>query len=226
MEKIIILGKGGHAGSLVDALERENKYEIAGYVVNAEEKETVCDRYPIIGNDTDLKKIFQSGIKNAALGIGFLGKSDLRERLWETLKGIGFMLPVICDSSAILARNVQIGEGSFIGKGAVVNANACIGKMCIINTGAIIEHDCKVEDFSHISVGSVLCGNVQIGKSVLVGANATVIQGVTVGDKCVIGAGTTVRRNVEECYMVYNNEKTVKVFGGGYKLIPGKRCAA
>ncbi len=196
MEKIIVLGKGGHAGSLVDVLERENIYEIAGYVINECEKKTSCDHYPIIGNDTDLERIFQSGIKNAALGIGFLGKSDLRERVWGILKKIGFMLPVICDPSAILAQNVQIEEGSFIGKRAVVNTNAYIGKMCIINTGAIIEHDCKVEDFSHISVGSVLCGNVQVGKSVLVGANATVIQGITIGDHCIIGAGTTVRKKI------------------------------
>lgn len=34
MEKIIILGMGGHAESLADVLERQQKYEIAGYVVN------------------------------------------------------------------------------------------------------------------------------------------------------------------------------------------------
>lgn len=215
MGKIIILGKGGHAGSLVDALERENKYEIVGYVVNEDSQKTSSNDYPVIGSDADLKSIFQNGIKNAALGIGFLGKSSLREELWVRLKQIGFNIPVICDPSAVLARNVQIGEGSFIGKGAVVNTNACIGKMCIINTGAIIEHDCKVEDFSHISVGSVLCGNVQIGKSVLVGANATVIQGVTVGNKCVIGAGTTVRKCVEENQMIWNNGMIKKSRGGG-----------
>ncbi len=213
MEKIVILGKGGHAGSLVDVLERENKYEIAGYVINECEKEVTCDHYPVIGNDTDLERIFQSGIKNAALGIGFLGKSDLRERLWKILKKIGFMLPVICDPSAILAQNVQIEEGSFIGKRAVVNTNAYIGKVCIINTGAIIEHDCKVEDFSHISVGSVLCGNVQVGKSVLIGANATVIQGTTIGDHCIVGAGTTVRKIVEDNYIVYSKEIIKKYWG-------------
>ncbi len=213
MEKIVIIGKGGHAGSLVDVLERENKYEIAGYVINECEKGTACDHYPVIGSDTDLERIFQSGIKNVALGIGFLGKSDLRERLWKILKKIGFMFPVICDPSAILARNVQIEEGSFIGKRAVVNTNAYIGKLCIINTGAIIEHDCKVEDFSHISVGSVLCGNVQVGKSVLIGANATVIQGTTIGAHCIVGAGTTVRKNVEDNYMVYSKEiiKSIRV---------------
>ncbi len=34
MEKIVILGNGGHAKSLIDAIERQRQYEIAGYVVN------------------------------------------------------------------------------------------------------------------------------------------------------------------------------------------------
>lgn len=34
---------------------------------------------------------------------------------------------------------LNVGEGSFIGKGAIINANACIGKMCIRNSRAIIE---------------------------------------------------------------------------------------
>lgn len=207
MEKIIILGKGGHAESLADIVERENKYEIAGYVVNDADPKLGNEAYPVIGNDMDLERIFQSGIKNAAIGIGYLGKSDLRERLWDKLKAIGFFLPVVCDPSAILAKNISLGEGTMVGKGAIINAGASVGKMCIINTGAIIEHDCVVEDFSHISVGSVLCGNIQIGKASFVGANATVIHGKNIGSHCIIGAGTIVRKNVEEHRIVWGGEK-------------------
>lgn len=213
MEKIIILGKGGHAESLVDIVERENKYEVAGYVVNDTYQQAGSEKYPIIGCDADLEQIFQRGIRNAALGIGYLGKSDLREKLWNKLKKIGYSLPIICDPSAVLAGSVQIGEGTMVGKGAIINANASVGKVCIINTGAIVEHDCIVEDFSHISVGSVLCGGVQIGKASFIGANATVIQGKRIGSRCIVGAGTTVRKNVEDNCMVQNRERMV--LGGG-----------
>ena len=214
MEKIIILGKGGHAESLADIIESENKYEIAGYVINDNDQQSGNEKYPILGSDHDLEQIFKSGIKYAALGIGYLGKSDLREKLWATLKSIGYTLPVICDPSAVLAGSIELGEGTMVGKGAIVNANASVGKMCIINTGAIIEHDCIVEEFSHISVGSVLCGGVQVGKVSFVGANATVIQGTRIGNRCIIGAGTVVRKNVEDNYMVWGREE-VKNTGGG-----------
>lgn len=207
MEKIIILGKGGHAESLADIVERENKYEIAGYVINDSSQQSEKEKYPVLGSDMDLERIFQSGITNAALGIGYLGKSDLREKLWNKLRSIGFSLPVICDPSAILARNLQLGEGTMVGKGAIINANASVGKMCIINTGAIIEHDCIVGEFSHISVGSVLCGDVRVGHASFVGANATVIQGKKIGSRCIIGAGTVVRKNVEDNHIVWSGEK-------------------
>lgn len=200
MEEIIILGHGGHADSLVDTLERQNKYKIAGHVVNSQE--TVDERYPVIGCDDDLEKIFRNGIVNAAMGIGYMGKSNLRESLWKRLEEIGFHFPVICDPSAILANNVHVGEGCFIGKGAIINANASIGKMCIVNSGAIIEHDCSIDEFTHISVGTVLCGNVKVGRASFVGANATVIQNIGIGDNCIIGAGMVVKRDLVKgnCY--------------------------
>ncbi|MDE6847497.1 MAG: acetyltransferase [Lachnospiraceae bacterium] len=215
MKQILILGGGGHAASLADILERENKYKIAGFVVN--EHMASCNiKYPVIGTDDDLLNLFQRGIKNAVIGVGYLGKSNLREKLYERLKRIGFDLPFICDPSAIVSEHVEIGEGTSIGKGAIINAGADIGKMCIINTGAIIEHDCIVEDFSHISVGSVLCGSVRVGEASFVGANATVIHGTKIGNHCIIGAGAAVRKNVEDNCMVGSKENIV--IKRGYNL--------
>lgn len=203
MEKIIIIGNGGHAKSIADAIERKGLYRIMGYVVN-DDAGDMTGEYPVIGKDRDLKEIFRAGICNAVLGIGFLGKGSIREQLYNTLKEIGYSLPAIIDLSAVVSQKSSVGEGSFIGKGAIINVNASVGKGCIINTGAIIEHDCVVGDFSHIAVGSVLCGNVMIGCSTLVGANATVIQGRHIGDNCIIGAGEVLKETIKD-NTIYRN---------------------
>lgn len=212
MDKILILGNGGHAGSLIDIIERQNKYAISGLVVNEEGAD--CGGYPVIGKDDDLESLFSGGIKNAAIGVGYLGKSNLREKLYDKLKHIGFELPVICDPSAVLSKRVRIGEGSFIGKGAIINACVSIGKMCIINSGAVIEHDCSVGDFSHVSVASVLCGGVNVGRASFIGANSTVIQGKAIGQGCIIAAGTVIRHDVEDYSMAYdkirNNSRRIQ----------------
>ena len=57
MEKIVILGNGGHAKSLIDAIERQRQYEIAGYVVNENDLELSGTKYLRLGGDTQLGRI-------------------------------------------------------------------------------------------------------------------------------------------------------------------------
>lgn len=198
MEDIILLGIGGHAHSVVDSIERLDRYRIIGFLDTEEMQGKRFRDYRVLGTDDDLEKYYTDGVKNAFLTIGFLGHGDVRNRLYNRVKNIGYSLPNIIDSTAVLASDAILEEGIFVGKKAVINSNAQIGKMCIINTGAIVEHDCIVGEFSHISVGSVLCGEVQVGRESFIGANATVIQGRCIGDNCIIGAGMTIRMDVEE----------------------------
>ena len=203
LERIILIGGGGHAGSVADSIKQSNQYEIAGYIERADEKGTAAPGAPVLGTDNDLKAVFDSGIHTAFVTIGYIGKGCIREKIYDSLKRIGYSVPAIIDPSAILADGVRIGEGTFIGKRAVVNAGARNGKMCIINTGSIVEHDNEIGDFSHVAVGSTLCGGVRIGQRVLIGANAVVIQGVRVGNGAVVGAGTTVRHDIDPGQVYY-----------------------
>lgn len=213
MRNIILLGIGGHAHSVVDSIESGGIYHICGFLDVEKRFGERYREYQVLGTDNLLEEYFEKGVKNAFVTVGYMGKGEVRSRLYNRLKELGFYLPVIIDQTAVIAKDVTLGEGSFIGKRTIINSAAQIGKMCIINTGAIIEHDCTVDDFTHISVGSILCGNVQVGKSSFVGANATVIQGREIGCQCIIGAGTIVRKNIGDNNMVCGKEKVV--FGGG-----------
>ena len=205
MEDIILLGIGGHAHSVVDSIEQTGKYRIVGFLDTKEMQGKQYRDYWVLDTDAALGKYYAEGIRNAFVTIGFMGYGYVRNRLYHQLKEIGYKIPNIIDNSAIIALNVRLEEGIFIGKRAVVNANTCIRKMCIINTGAIIEHDCQVGEFSHVAVNSVLCGSVLVGKQTFIGANATVIQEKKVGNNCIIGAGTVIRKNVERYRMVYDD---------------------
>lgn len=208
MEDIVLVGYGGHAKSMADSIERGRCFRIVGYTDMEEHQSS----YPYLGTDEVLKECFKKGIRNAAICIGYLGKGNLRERLFYALKKIGFLFPVIADPSAIISESADIGAGTFVGKGAIVNAEVSIGQACIINTAAVVEHECRIEDFAHISVGTVLCGQVFVEKAAFVGANAVVIQGQTIHAGQIIPAGVTVRgRNekirVENCSEWGNRNK-------------------
>ncbi|WP_312368726.1 acetyltransferase [Lachnoclostridium sp.] len=203
MEKVVVLGCGGHAKSIIDMIEQQESYEVAGFITNEESEGFMYRGYPVLGTDALLPMIFQSGIKSAVIAVGYLGNSKVRDHIYEMLKFIGFKLPVIIDKTAIIARDVIIGEGTVIGKAAIINSNAILGTMAIVNTGALIEHDCEVGDFAHIAVGCVLCGNVKVENHAFVGAGTNIIHGITVGENSVIGAGSTVIGSVRPNTCVY-----------------------
>lgn len=194
MEKIVIIGYGGHAKSVIDSIVADGVYEIIGYT-DVEDRN--AKDMPYLGTDDALKKIYDSGVCYAAFGIGYMGRSWTRFKVYHQVKEIGFHLPVISDPSAIIANSARIGEGTFVGKRAVINADASIGKMCIVNTGSIIEHGNIIKDYSHIAVGAVLCGDVVVGEHCLIGANSTILQGLSIGNDSIIGCGSIVLKDVE-----------------------------
>lgn len=202
MEKIVLVGAGGHAKTIVETIEKAKSFEIAGFVGPGEIGEIVYRGYKRIGNDEDLEELYNHGIHNAVLAIGFMGNSNLRNKLFHTLKKYGYEFPVIIDDTASIALDVTIGEGTYIGRHAVINANAHIGKACILNTASIVEHDCIIGDFSHVSVAAVVCGQSEIGQNVLVGSNATIIQGLKIMNHSIIGAGAVVTKDVLENSLV------------------------
>ncbi len=196
-QKMILMGCGGHARSLVDAIEAAGEYTVAGFVVsNGSATDATYRDYGVLGTDRDLPAIFESGVTAAAVAVGYLGAGQVRQQLAAQLKEIGFSLPAIIDPTAVVATDALIGEGAFVGKRAVVNAAATVGDCAIVNTGAIVEHDCAVGDFSHVAVGAVLCGHVTVEQGALVGAGATVLQGCVIGAGARVGAGATVLADV------------------------------
>lgn len=198
---IILLGCGGHAKSIVDAIEAKGKFKIAGFI-DRDINSFSYRGYSVIGQDKDLQDIFNKGITHAFVCIGYMGNGNLRESLFSTLRTIGYKIPSIIDPSAILASDVQIGIGTYIGKNVVINSDAQIGNMCIINTATVIEHDCKIDNFTHVAVGCILCGNVTVGTACLIGANSTIIQEREIKDNCIIGAGSVITKNIESNSLV------------------------
>lgn len=205
MEDIILLGSGGHAHSVVDSIEQVNQYHVVGFLDVAEKQENSYKGYQVCGTDDDLRDYYLEGVKNAFVAIGYMGNNTVRFSLYKRLKEIGFNIPNIIDITAIVADDVVLEDGIFIGKRAVVNTNSVIKRMSIINTGAIIEHDCFLGEYSHLAVGGILCGGVSVGTRTLIGANATVIQNIKIGNDVIVGAGTVIAKDLRDNIVKYGN---------------------
>ncbi len=205
MEKIILLGGGGHCKSVIDTIVSSNLYEIVGIIDLKQNIGQYINSVEILDSDENLIKYKKAGVENAFISIGSIGDTSVRRKLYDLAKKIGFEIPKIVDNSAIVSKDTEILEGTFIGKGTIINTKAVIGSNCIINSGSIVEHDCIVEDFVHISPGSTLCGGVKVGKNSHIGANSTVIQYKTIGENVIIGAGSVVIKDIGSSVKAYGN---------------------
>ena len=103
MNRIVILGCGGHAKTIVDIIENEGIYEIVGFVDKKTNKEFSYRGYEVIGTDEDLEQIYLEGVHNIVIGIGYLGNDILRDVLYERVKSIGYVTPIIVDPTAVVA---------------------------------------------------------------------------------------------------------------------------
>lgn len=205
-KKILLLGAGGHCMSVLDSLLALNLYTDIG-IIDKTFKDECSDilGVPIIGADDDLERLHKEGYKDAFITVGSLGDTSIRNKLYKTIKRIGFNIPNIIDESAMVSNFTTLGEGNYIGKNVAINGGTTIGNCTIINSSSNIEHECTIYDFVHISPGSILCGNVSIGANTHIGAGSVIKQGLIIGSDTMIGMGSVVLSNIRSNTIAFGN---------------------
>ncbi|KFL34228.1 MULTISPECIES: NeuD/PglB/VioB family sugar acetyltransferase [unclassified Sulfurospirillum] len=171
-KKILLIGGGGHCKSVIDVIELENKYEIAGII---DKKECVGQDvlgYKIIGSDDNLEDL-RHHYSYALITIGHIKSAEMRIKFFEMLKVFGYVLPIIISPLAYVSKHAKIGEGCVIMHHALINSNVVIGQNCIINTKSLIEHDAIIEKCCHISTGAIVNGGAHVNMGTFYGSNAT-----------------------------------------------------
>lgn len=170
--KILLIGGGGHCKSVIDVIEQEDKYTIAGIVDKKEFIGQDVLGYKVIGCDDDLAELFKT-YKYAVVTVGQIKSNSLKVKIFNNLKNIGYTIPTIISPLSYVSKHSTIEEGTVIMHHSLVNANVKIGKNCIINTKALIEHDSVVENNCHISTGAIINGGVVVKENSFIGSNAT-----------------------------------------------------
>lgn len=198
MQKIVIIGGGGHAKVLIDLIRTSENYEIKGILDSMIRTGAVVSGVSILGDDSLLPELYANGIKNVCLAVGSIKDNSKRKTLYEKVKQIGFSVPCLIHPKAIVSKETQLSEGVQMMAGAIVQTGSVIKENTIINTGAIVEHDCNIGRHIHISSGAVIAGGCIINDGAFIGAGATIIHGVKVGENSIIAAGAVVINNVPD----------------------------
>jgi sugar O-acyltransferase (sialic acid O-acetyltransferase NeuD family) len=195
-EKIILIGGGGHCSACVDVIEQEGRFTIAGIVDVPEKKQHNILGYSVIGSDADLAELIKT-FPNVLITLGQIKSPTRRMELFNKLKRMAALFPVIQSPLAYVSPHAQIGEGTIVMHHALINAGARVGRNCIINTRALVEHDAVIEDYCHISTGAVVNGGVIIGSGSFFGSGAVSKEYTSIPSNSFIPANSLYRKSDE-----------------------------
>jgi len=194
---VILVGAGGHALVLLDALSL-SRAVILGLV---DTDPALIGRkvlgFDVLGGDEALRR-HAPGTVRLVNAIGSAKSMDRRRSVYESLRTAGHSFASVFHPGAIVSRHAEAAPAVQIMAGVVVQACANIGENTIINTGATVDHDCRIGAHVHLAPGVTLSGNVHVGDETHVGAGATVIQGVRIGARCTVAAGAVVLSDVAD----------------------------
>ncbi len=195
MQRVLILGAGGHAQVVADILLRVHdagtNWKPVGFLDDDSAlAETVILGLPVLGSIAQLDEFDHDAV------IVAIGDDRTRARIFESVRARGEQIVNAIHPAAVLAPDVRLGEGVMICAGVVVNTGTVIGDNVILNTSCTVDHHNHIGNHAHIAPGVHLGGDVTIGEGTLIGIGATVIPQRTVGAWSVIGAGSVVSKDI------------------------------
>lgn len=161
---MLILGAGGYGKVVLDVAKSMKCYETIHFLDDGKERGEEVLEHKVVGKISECH-LYSRNYTDAIVA---LGNNEVRLELTKKLKEIGYHVPILVHPTSVLSQYSNIKEGTVIMPQAVINADAKIGKACIINTGTVIEHDCIVGEGSHIAYRAVLGGEAKVGCEVLV----------------------------------------------------------
>jgi len=203
VESIFVLGASGHAKVVIDILERQSQWRIAGLVDTYKATGTMLMGYRVLGSEDRLPELMaQYGVGG---GIVAIGDNRMRRQVALRVAAIASQFRFInaVHPSARIAREVEMGEGIAIMAGVTVNAGTRIGNFCYVNTNASVDHDNVLEPFSCLQPNSATGGNVRLGSLSVLAMGAIAVPGISIGEDTVVGAGSTVLDDMPDGVVAY-----------------------
>lgn len=189
-DKLLIIGASGHGKVVADIAIKMKKWN---NIVFLDDDKSIKSSMglKVIGKSADVfKHIYDFDIFIA------IGNNITREAIQEKIEAKGVNIPILIHPNAVIGEQVELGGGTVIMAGVIINCCTNIGKGCIINTGSTIDHDNIIEDYVHISPGVNLAGTVKIGRGSWLGIGSKVSNNINIISDCKVGAGTIVIKDI------------------------------
>lgn len=200
---VILIGAGGHAGVVADALALGGR-KIAAVCVEGAAVGQFAG-LPIRGFDA-LPALAGEGHAEVHVAIG---QPQARARLGAMLQAQGFRLATIIHPAACVSTSATLGEGVFVAAGAIVGPGARVGARVIVNHRCSLDHDTEVSEDAHLAPGVLTGGYARVGARSWIGLGAVLRDRVEVGADSFVGAGSLVLKSIPAGVLAYGQPARV-----------------
>lgn len=196
MNKVVIIGAGGHAREVLDIYlscrQSGDDISVLGFIDESGEVGATMCGLPILGGFE-----WFDGVDRSDVGVVCaVGTPELARQLVDKAQRLGLRFLSAISPLALISRTANIGQGVMIFPNVVVSCGVSLGNYSILNVASTVSHDTRIAELCSISPGVHLAGNVSLGEGCFVGMGSNVIQGVSVGAWAVLGAGAAVLHDV------------------------------
>ncbi|WP_019668811.1 acetyltransferase [Eudoraea adriatica] len=209
MKDIIIFGASGHGSSVLDCIEKEGKYKVAGFLDSFKKKGSKHNGYPILGSEYELPFLINKyNLREGIVAVGDnWSRSILVKKITKIVPDFNFISSI--HPNTVIGNNVTIGSGVVIMPGVIINSNSTIGNHCILNTLSSLDHDGNMHEFSSLAPGVCTGGNFELGGYSAICLGAQIIENIKIGEHTVVGAGALVLNNLGSHLLSYGSPSKI-----------------
>ena len=205
----LIVGNGDYAVMISNYFKNTMNVRVDGFTVKKDiiTKETI-NGMPVIPAE-DIQKHYPPDNCRLIMGIGYRNMNQIKEKEFQRYKDKGYDFINYIHPTAIIEKDVVIGEGNNIFEGVIIQSGVRIGNANLIYGGVCVSHGVIMGSFNSLSVKACIAGCTYVGNNCFIGANSTVRDHITVADYTLVGAGTYLCKDSEPYDVIVTQKASI-----------------
>ncbi|MRJ76485.1 acetyltransferase [Aeromicrobium sp. SMF47] len=196
MDNLILIGAGGLAREVGEAVTASGRYRILGVVDDDPGVHgTSVNGMPVLGG---LDQVYWD---RSSYVVVCAGQGRTRQAIVDRLADhdIGpSRFGTVVHPSVQVPRSCFLGVGSVLLAQVAITADVRIGRHVVAMPNVTVTHDDVVGDYATLCAGVSLAGGVSVGPAAYLGTNASVRQDVRVGAGSTLGMGSTLLQDLPD----------------------------
>ena len=150
--------------------------------------------FPVLGDIAMLKSMLSIEPVSVIVAIT---DNQSRLRVANSIRSLGGQFVKAVHPAAYISGEAEVGDGTVVGAGAVVQPDVVVGSHCYLGPGSVLDRDAVLGAGAWVSAGSIVGPGARVGARALLGQNSSIGRKAEVAADVEVGALRSVTREVQ-----------------------------